>query len=202
MTKHSFEAFGLTILQNAHPDIRRLKKRYPGHSLHGNKVWQSSFVLMDYLQEYPMEPGSSVLEVGCGWGLAGIYCAKQFEAAVVALDADENVLPYLEHHAELNGVELNTIAMDIADITPDQLAGFDVIIGTDICFWDSLTDTVAELIAKAHSAGVSRTILTDPGRPSFRAMAERCQGEFNAFYSDWAVPAPLNTWGLVLELGA
>lgn len=202
MTSHSQTAFGLTILNNSHPDIRRLKKRHGNHTLHGNKVWNSSFVLMDYLQEYPLEEGSSVLEVGCGWGLASIYCAKQFAASVVALDADANVLPFAEHHCEINATEINTIAMNMEDITEEQFAGFDVIIGTDICFWDSLTDTVAAMIAKAHAAAVPRIIITDPGRPSFRTMAEQCHAEYGGFYSDWAVPAPLNTWGLVLEVNA
>lgn len=200
MTEHSYDVFGLTVLKNAHPDIRRLKKQNPGHELHGNKVWNSAFILMDYIQEFPPEPNIRVLEIGCGWGLASLYCRKHLQAEVVALDADINVLPFLEHHAELNGLEIDTIAMNINDIGETDLAQFDLVIGTDICFWDALTEDVFALVEKACNAGVSRIILTDPGRPSFRSLAARCQQKFDGFYSDWAVPAPLNIWGLVLDI--
>lgn len=202
MNLHTQKAFGLTILKSNHPDIRRLKKGQPKHILHGNKVWKSSFLMMDYLSEYPLASSCRVLEVGCGWGLASLYCAKHFDAEVVALDADEQVLPFAEHHAAINEVQLNTIAMDINDITEQQLAGFDVLIGTDICFWDSLIEPINTLVDKAKSAGVERTIFSDPGRPSFRMLADHCQQNQAAFYSDWAVPAPLNLWGLVLEIPA
>jgi cyclopropane fatty-acyl-phospholipid synthase-like methyltransferase len=47
-----------------------------------------------------------VLELGCGWGLVGIACAKTFQAQVTGLDADAAVFPYLQLHAARNGVRL------------------------------------------------------------------------------------------------
>lgn len=193
-------AFGLQILKNSHPDIRRLKRETGDATLHGNKFWKSTYVLMDYLSECPPDPGSRILELGCGWGLGGIFCAKEFDAQVMALDADDRVFPFLEHHAALNGVEVDTVQMRFEDITVEHLEQFDLIIGADICFWDSLVEPVRELIARAMDAGVERVVLTDPGRPTFRSVAEHYAEQLDAVYSDWDVPAPHNVWGLVLDV--
>ena len=198
--EHTRDAFGLAILKNSHPDIRRLKGTVNNAQFHGNKFWNSTLIMMDYLQEYPPEKEINILEVGCGWGIAGIFCAQKFNAQVIGLDADDSVFPFLELHADINKVEVNTVQMRIEEVTEDQLAAFDMIIGADICFWDSLMDEVAAFIERALDAGVPRVLLTDPGRPNFRALAESvCQHE-QALYSDWAVPAPHNVWGLVLDI--
>ncbi|NIB39330.1 methyltransferase domain-containing protein [Pseudomaricurvus alkylphenolicus] len=199
-TVHSRQAFGLEILKNSHPDIRRLKKESGEASLHGNKFWKSTFVLMDYLNECPPDPGSRILELGCGWGLGGIYCARQFGAEVIALDADDSVFPYLEHHARINGVNVDTIQMRFEEVTTEDLTQFDMIIGADICFWDSMVDPLRELLERAMEAGVERALLTDPGRPTFRQVGEEFQQNYDAVYTDWDVPEPHNAWGLVLDL--
>ena len=49
-------------------------------ALHGHKVWPTSFVLLDYLHQRGVAPQARVLELGCGWGLVGIACAKTFQA--------------------------------------------------------------------------------------------------------------------------
>lgn len=199
-TANTRHAFGLTLLTNSHRDIRQLKKQHPQTELHGNKFWKSSYVLMDYLNEYPPEDGCRILELGCGWGMGGIFCAKQFHASVVALDADDNVFPFLEHHAQLNGVAIDTIQMKFEEISTDDLSQFDMLIGADICFWDELTPIVGDLLQRALDAGVPRIVLTDPGRPPFRAMAESLVDDVEAVYTDWDVPEPHNAWGLVLDI--
>ena len=77
-------AFGLKILNSNHKDIRRLKREGHIATIHGNKFWNSSFLIMDYLKKNPLERKVRVLEIGCGWGLLGIYCATNFDATVHA----------------------------------------------------------------------------------------------------------------------
>lgn len=76
MSATSRQVFGLKVLNNNHRDIRALRREHGQSSHHGNKFWRSSLLLMNYLQKFPIEPGARVLEVGAGWGLAGIYCAN------------------------------------------------------------------------------------------------------------------------------
>ena len=197
---NSREAFGLTILKNNHRDIRRLRQETGAAEIHGNKFWKSSFLLMDYLLETRSGKQLQVLEIGCGWGLGGIFCAKRFAARVTALDADASVFPYLLHHAGINEVEVNTWRCRYEKVTRADLSRFDMVIGADICFWDSMVDPLFNLIRRARQAGVARVVLSDPGRPTFRAVAERCVDKLAADYQLWHVPAPHNTSGLVLEI--
>ncbi len=197
----SREAFGLTILKNSHSDIRRIRDKGNFTSLHGNKFWKSSYVLMDYLSECPPDPGMNILEIGCGWGLGGLYCAKHFDVNVTSLDADDDVFPYLKHHAKINGIKKpKTVKMLFEDITEEFLLDYDMVIGADICFWDTLVPAVTQVIDRAMNAGVMRAVITDPGRPTYREMAESFANEWDAVYSDWDVPAPHNVWGLVLDV--
>ena len=201
-------AFGLTILKNSHKDIRRIKRQNSITSLHGNKFWKSTLVLIDYLQEClpeqlekkPKNEPLRVLEIGCGWGLAGIFCAKQYNAQVTSLDADSAVFPFLQHHAELNGVKITTIEKYFENITAQELSQYDLIIGADICFWDELVPIISDLFERALLAGVCKIVVTDPGRPTFREVGDYFYENYNAIYSDWDVPSPHNVWGLILDI--
>src|SRR5215813_6750779 len=101
-------AFDLTILSSSHPEVRRLQHAVVQPSLHGHKVWPTSFVLLDYLYQRGVSPQARVLDLGCGWELVGIACAKTFQAQMTKLDADAAVFPYLRLHAQRNGVHVVT----------------------------------------------------------------------------------------------
>ncbi len=195
---HTRQAYGITSLTSRHPDIQRLKRQQTEPSLHGNKLWGSCYLLMEYLQHAPLQSGSKVLDIGCGWGLGSIYCAKTFGCAVTASDADPAVFPYLNLLAEHNHVSIDTKAQRFSEISRQQLAGYDVIIGADICFWDELAEEVYQLIERALAAGVSRVILTDPQRPPFTEMAERCVEEHYAELLPIATDDPRRFTGSVL----
>ena len=114
------QAFGITVLDTGHPEVRQLKHETAQPSLHGHKVWRSSFLLMDYLEQHGLTMQARVLELGCGWGLVGIYCAKTFHAHVTALDADAAVFPYLHLHAQRNGVHIQTRQRSFEDMVKDE----------------------------------------------------------------------------------
>lgn len=171
---HLRQAYGVTSLTSRHPALRRLKSEQTEPSLHGNKLWGSCYLLMEYLEQNPLEQGSKVMDLGCGWGLGGIYCAKTFGASVTAVDADPAVFPFLDLLAEHNGVSVHTLEKRFEELSQKELAKFDVIVGADICFWDELADNVYRLIERAIKAGVKQIILTDPQRSPFTDMAERC----------------------------
>ena len=114
--------WGLTILSPSHPEVRRLQQAAVQPTLHGHKVWPTSLVLLDYLHQRGLPPQTRVLELGCGWGLVGIACAKTFQAQVTGLDADAAVFPYLQPHAARNGVHLATRQGTFAELTAQDLA--------------------------------------------------------------------------------
>ena len=194
------DVYGITVLKNNHSDIRRIKREVGVATIHGNKFWQSTSLMIDYLQAFPLRKRQRVLEIGCGWGISGIYCAKKFNSKVTALDADDSVFAYLQHHAQLNGVKLTTLKARYEKVTASMLEDVDIIIGSDICFWDPMSKLLYNLINRARRAGVKRIIMTDPGRQPFREMAERCHEKFGGVYDNWSAPHPYNTSGLVLDI--
>ncbi|MCW8127333.1 class I SAM-dependent methyltransferase [Microbulbifer halophilus] len=197
-TNLSRRLFGLTVRKNAHPDMRRLRREAGEPSLHGNKFWKSSCLMMDYLKKNPLEKGARVLDIGCGWGLGGIFCAKHFGAAVTSLDADSSVFPFVHYHAELNGVSVDTWRCRYEKVSKSDLAGFDAVIGTDICFWDKLENPLYNLTRRALQSGVQRVVLADPGRPPFRSLAERAEDKLGAAYQEREIRRPMIASGCLM----
>lgn len=197
---HSRDIFGVLVRKNSHKDIRRLKRESSVTTIHGNKFWKSTNLLIDYLETSPPKPNMRVLEIGCGWGIGGIFLAKNYGAAVTALDADASVFPYLDYHADINGVTVATVKECYENVTIDMLNKFDMVIASDICFWDEMTEPLSKLIDRCYQAGVERVVMTDPGRQPFRDMAEVCSEKYAAIYENWSVPHPYNISGLILDI--
>lgn len=200
LNSQSRDIFGLVVRKNSHKDIRRLKREIGVATIHGNKFWMSTSLLVDYLLVAPPQSAMKILEIGCGWGISGIYCAKHYAAEVTGLDADSSVLPYAQYHAELNGVSINTTALRYEELTVAMLQQYDMVIASDICFWDEMVDPLIDLIDRCYQAGVQRVVMTDPGRQPFRDMASYCAEKYAALYENWSVPHPYNTSGLVLDI--
>jgi len=194
------QAFGLTMLASSHPEVRRLQHDAARPSLHGHKLWPTSLVLMDYLHQRDILPQTRVLELGCGWGLVGIFCAKTFQAQVTGLDADPAVFPYLQLHAQRNGVHITTRQGTFADLTLQELAAFDVIVGTDICFWEELVDPLYQLVRHGIAAGVAEILLADPGRPPFDDLCARCVQHGDAEVLSWSLSTPVAERAQILRV--
>ncbi len=198
-TRTQYRTGGLTVLTSAHPRMRALKRAGHVAEIHGNKLWNSSFLVMEHLKKHPLKKGARVLEIGCGWGLLGIWCAKRFDASVHGIDADANVLPYLRLHAELNGVAMSCERKTFDQLTTGFLANFDVILGGDICFWDELARQLYNLIRRAKRAGVGTVMIADPCRPPFTELAERCEARLeDAGRVDVRVTRPKRATGQIL----
>jgi 2-polyprenyl-3-methyl-5-hydroxy-6-metoxy-1,4-benzoquinol methylase len=173
-------AYGLKILNARHAEVRRLKREGHVPDIHGNKFWNSSFLIMDHLKKHPLTKSTRILEIGCGWGLLGLYCAKTYGCKVHGIDADAQVLPYLQLHADINGVKMTSERKKFEQLTVDYLSQFDLILGADICFWEDMTGILFNLINRAKRAGVKEVIISDPCRSPFTALAEKTAARFTA----------------------
>ena len=118
---------GVKVLNANHSEIRRLKVEGHAPEIHGHKFWNSSFLMMRYLKKHPVEEGMRVLEIGCGWGLLGIFCAKEFNARVTGADLDPMVFPFLDLPARINGVNVETVKKGFEQLTVRDLSKFDLI---------------------------------------------------------------------------
>ena len=191
---------GVTMLTTSHPTIRRIKRSDAQPSNHGNKLWKSSFLLIDYLKKNPPEHRGTVMDAGCGWGMAGIYCASAFKSKVLSVDADKDVFPYLLANADANGVKVRPVQSRFEKITTKQLKDVDLLVAADICFWDELVNPVFNLVGRAVKAGVKKIVIADPERSTFLEMAQRCEDRFCAETIEWQTRKPVKARGALMVL--
>ena len=195
-----FERFNIQRMTPTHSAMRKLRREGHVASIHGNKHWPSADMLMDFFESHPLPKRKIVIDVGCGWGLGGIYCAKSFKSKVVAVDADEAVFPYLHAHAELNEVKIAAHHGDFKSVKGKVLDDVHTVIGSDICFWDEMVKPLHKLIDRALDAGAKRVAIADPGRAPFFALAEKCAKKYGADMLEWTSEQYPQLDGYVLYL--
>lgn len=198
-TKHTKTVRGIQLYTKNHPKLKKLlAKAEAAPEIHGDKVWFSSYFIMDHLAAKPPADKARVMEIGCGWGPLGIYCAKHFNSRVTAVDADRHVFPFLELHADLNDVTVKAKVARYENLKPELLAKQDLIVGGDICFWDELVEPLHTLIANALGSGVKRIIIADPGRPPFMRLAKQCRKQYGAKLKSVSITSPRAHTGYLL----
>jgi predicted nicotinamide N-methyase len=195
--KHLNDVYGVYTLKKKHKLVKRLR-RHAEPIIHGTKVWDSSYLVMDYLEHNPLAPRSRVMDLGCGWGALSIYCAVRHQAKVTAVDADENVFPYLKVQAALNDVKLKTQCRKFHKIPRQALAKQDLVIGSDICFWDNMVASLYKAIKKSLRAGVRQVIIADPGRETFLKLAKKCEKKLGAELIEYEISYPAAIDGYLL----
>ncbi len=191
---------GVRMPTASHPAIRRLKRQGYEPSIHGNKLWKSSALIIDYLKQNPPPDCRRVIDVGCGWGIAGIWCAKKFDAKVTSVDADPYVFPYLQAVADLNSVETEHLVSRFEKLSTKQLAKYDLLIAADVCFWDELVKPVTNLVNRAVKAGVKQILIADPERPPFFEIADKCAKKHCAEVVEWSTRGSVDASGAILVI--
>lgn len=198
--EHIYQAYSVYLLTSQHRLIRRLKRAYEP-SIYGNKTWKASFLLMDYLLHNPPRRGARGLELGCGWGPGAVFCARRFKAKMTCLDLDKDVFPYLEVIAALNNVAVDPLQANFNSLTAERLGREYMVIGSDICFWDSMVKPLFEVVERAIAGGVQRVVIADPGRPTFYELADCCaRRDWRTTLNEWYAVEPSRTVGEVLEV--
>lgn len=200
MKKQKINTHGLTLLSASHPRMKKIKKEHGEANLHGTKIWDSSFVLMDYFRLDPLPKETAVFDVGCGWGPMTLFLQKKFRSQVFSIDADESVEPYLREQCDVNGYEPLFWPLKINQIRRADLMMADTVVGCDICFWDSLRDDWWKLFKRAKKAGVNNILLADPGRTPFLKLADWAQEKYDAQLWSHAIRKPVKAKRYVLEI--
>ncbi|EAR09548.1 class I SAM-dependent methyltransferase [Reinekea blandensis] len=200
MSDHLIEAHGITCLLPSHPDIKSITKAVGGASIHGTKVWDASFVLMDFLNIDGLPAKSRILDIGCGWGPLTCYLAKRQNAKVISVDADEAVEPYLQLHAAENNVPVYFWQNTVSGLSRDDLSIADIVIGGDICFWDSLRDEWKTLLKRASKVGVKTVFLADPGRSPFNELVDWADERFDCQLWEHEITEPVKSEHYILQV--
>jgi ribosomal protein L11 methylase PrmA len=145
----------------------------------GVAVWNSGILLTRLLDKInsideSIFKGKTVLELGCGAGLASIALAKFDAASVLATDANEEVLKLAQQNLELNNVTnvAKTVALRWGMLDASEYDSVaDIVIGSDLTYnsgsWLSLAETMATVL-KQDGIVLYLTL----GHSGFNAQAE------------------------------
>lgn len=155
---------------------------------------------MDYFMRSMFIQNSHIFDIGCGWGIAGIYCVKKFNSMVTCVDSDPAVFPYVYLHADANNVAVTTMEAGFDDLMVSSMKSVDTIIGADICFWDHMVDTIKALILRAFESGVKNVVIADPGRPTFAKLGQYFINEGRGEIINLEITRPYHTQGYILRI--
>ena len=125
-------------------------------------LWESAIGLARYVSELGATlSGQHILEIGCGFGLAGIV-ACQADAKVVFTDFEHDALQFALHNSQLNGIE-NGVFVQMDWNTPCFNSKFDVILASDVIYeeqnWELILGLLLNLLV---SDGIA--IFSEPNR--------------------------------------
>jgi len=197
--KKDFIDYGIKVFRSRHRSIRELKRLYKP-SLHGFRVWPSSWLLIDYFKRNRLAMSSKILDIGCGWGLAGIYCAKHYRSIVTCVDSDSAVFPYLRLHAEINDVEITTMETDFEELSDKHMKNNEIMIGADICFCGEMIEILKSLILRGFESDIRTVIIADPGRSSFELLGQYFVERGRGKIMNWDVRHPHPIEGRILRI--
>ena len=157
--------------------------------------------MMDYLSDHPPSENAEALDVGCGWGAVSILLATNLSAKVTALDIDPLMEKIVSLHCELNNCDVNFLNRNLRSLNAKELEPFELIVATDICFWDSTVEDNLKLLNFAIDAGCERILIADPGRPPFWELVDLCAKRFNTEVVSRGIRHQHKTWGFILKIG-
>lgn len=135
-------------------------------------IWPSSLIMAARLAE-DEGGGRTLLELGCGLGIACIAAAS-VGYEVLATDYYADALRFTRANvARTLGQDVATRLVDWRAM-PDDLGRFDRVVAADVLYERPYGALVAEVIA-ATLAPRGRAIIADPGRVAAPEFLERCK---------------------------
>lgn len=133
-------------------------------------VWPAGLALAEEMKRFPID-GLHILEVGCGLGFSSLVLQKR-GADITASDNHPLAGEFLNHNAELNGLQPIRY-LDAPWTAPNpQLGDFDLIIGSDVLYERDHPAMLADFLAR-HARPVARILIADPGRGHRRQFSKR-----------------------------
>ena len=137
------------------------------------RPWPSGVGLAGHLHDHPVEPGTTVLELGCGLALPSVIAARQ-GARVLATDGATDAVVFAAHTLALNEVEGDVAHVDWSthgDALLDR-GPFDLVLAADVLYTKANVDLAASLFPKLVKPG-GRLLIADPNRAGAQHFLQR-----------------------------
>jgi predicted nicotinamide N-methyase len=128
------------------------------------RPWPSGVGLAGHLYDHPLEPGTTVLELGCGLALPSVIAAQQ-GAKVLATDGSTDAVVFAAHTLALNEVEAEVAHVDWSTHGDAlvQRGPFDLVLAADVLYTRANADAAATLFPRLVKPG-GRLLIADPNR--------------------------------------
>lgn len=124
------------------------------------EIWPASIGLARWFLQGTDLTGKTVLELGCGLGLAGLAAAAK-GARVIMTDYVPESVAMAAESGRLNGFDTDGAVADWRDFKLTEK--YDFIIGADICYHPELNPYLRKIFAANLKPG-GLVALSDPGR--------------------------------------
>ena len=150
------ERFDLTVEAGSSQVVE--KGVYEG----GRELWECAIDLVEWLAAH-RRPSGTVLELGCGRGLPGLWCLKRGAQQVVFSDYDADVL---ERYTRVDAARVGGRGVFYAGDwrgLPAALSGFgtfDLILSAETAYREDTTRSLVECIARTLSATGEAVVAT------------------------------------------
>ena len=170
---------------------------------YGAVLWPSAIALAHEIASRDLA-GKRILELGAGTGFPGIVAASR-GAHVVQTDRQRVAMHVCKQNAERNRV---TIEHRIADWTAwDDAARYDVIMGSDILYVDSLHPSLRHIF-DTNLAPSGTVLLADPFREASLLLLRAMEADgWQVSFDKWTVgvappPRPVGVYALTRSSAA
>jgi predicted nicotinamide N-methyase len=138
-------------------------------------IWESGVQLAYLMEDYPVE-GKSVLEIGCGIGLASLVLNHR-GVNITATDYHPEVKAFLDENTHLNkDPDISFVRTSWQDHLPNALGLFDLIIGSDLLYEQGHPENLASFINQ-HAQKRSSVLIVDPRR-GYSSKFTKCMTKF------------------------
>lgn len=135
-------------------------------------LWESSIALARHIEKIGARlKGKQVLEIGCGFGLAGIVAAHT-GARVIFTDAEQEALRFARHNAEQNGVDANASFVQMDWNTPCFRGTFPYILAADVIYEEPHWTPIIAMLQK-HLAPNGAALFSEPSRSNAAGFFKR-----------------------------
>jgi len=139
-----------------------------------NRLWASEVALSEYLiQEFFSDTlhGKTILELGCGTGLAGMVCGKLGGVPTFS-DKVPMVMDSIQDACRLNAIpNYHTCILDWAKISK-PLDRYDLVLGSEIFYDNEFLEDICRLLVEVLPTG-GIGLFCDPNRLGVEAV-ESC----------------------------
>ncbi len=126
-------------------------------------LWEASIGLARHVETIgPRLKDAHILEIGCGFGLAGIV-ACQMGGRVVFTDAEQEAVRFAQHNADQNSVEDNADFVQMDWNTPCFNCKFPYILAADVIYEEHHWTPILSLLQN-HLSSDGIAIFSEPNR--------------------------------------